>query len=130
MDEQSAGFSWSKVEDLLNFAPATPTATLKVNHDNVLAAAKVIQSQIDSLSQVVDVHGPALIVDAAADDPVSRDVANAWNYRLVGAEDSYSARISDYVNSLLKLMSQLRDSAKTYGFSDQDIAGSFGTTVV
>lgn len=124
----SAAFSWSEV---LNFVPAAaPTATLTVNHDNVLAAAKIIQAQIDALMEAIDLHGPSLIIEPAAGDPVSQDAANAWNYRLVGADDSYAARINEYLNSLNTLMSQLRDSAKTYGFGDQDIATSFGTTVV
>lgn len=123
----SAAFSWAEV---LNFVPAAaPTATLTVNHDNVLAAAKIIQAQIDVLMDAIRLHGPALRIEQAADDPVSIDAAMAWNARLVDNEDSYANRINEYLNSLNMLMSQLRDSAKTYGFSEQDITGTFGTTL-
>ncbi|MEV4311736.1 hypothetical protein [Actinocrispum sp. NPDC049592] len=109
---------------------APPNATLTVNHDNVLAAAKIIQTQIDALDDMLRNKAPTLVVDAAADDPVSQDAARAWNYRLVGADDSYASRITEYVLSLKKLVAQLKDSAKTYGFNEQDIAATFGTTVV
>ena len=124
-------FSWANVENMLDSVPAMPaSATLTVNHDNVLAAAKIIQTQIDALRDVFQQYAPTLRVDPAAGDPVSTDAARAWNFRLIGADDSYAARISQYLDSLRKVMSQLRDSAKTYGFNDQDIAASFGTTVV
>jgi hypothetical protein len=124
-----SAFSWAEVLKAVPTAP-TSSATLKVNHDNVLAAAKVIQTQIDTLKDTIRFHRPALLVEPAADDPVSQDAAVAWNFRLVGAEDSYAARINDYVDSLVNLINQLKDSAKTYGFSDQDIAGTFGGTTV
>jgi hypothetical protein len=75
-------------------------------------------------------HGPALVVEPAAGDPVSQDAAIAWNFRLVGADDSYAARIEEYVDSLVNLIRQLQDSARTYGFNDQDIAATFGGTTV
>ncbi|MET0133640.1 MAG: hypothetical protein ABW215_08595 [Kibdelosporangium sp.] len=122
-----SAFSWSEV---LNFMPAAPAGeTLTVNHDNVLAAAKIIQTQIDALMDTVDAHKFALRIEQPANDPVSVDVALAWNDRLVDSEDSYVTRINEYLQSLMLLMTQLRDSAKTYGFNDQDIAGSFGATV-
>jgi hypothetical protein len=130
MNETTGSSFWAQVSEVLSFVPTTPaSATLTVNHDNVLAAAKIIQTQIDTLDDILGTKGPALVVDPAADDPVSQDAARAWNYRLVGADDSYAARIADYVLSLKKLVAQLKDSAKTYGFNEQDIAAAFGTTV-
>jgi hypothetical protein len=120
-------FSWA---DVLKYVPTAPTAaTLKVNHGNVLAAAKIIQAQIDALDRVIYDHKRSLFVEAAAGDPVSVDAADAWNYRLVGADDSYAARITEYLDSLRKLITQLRESAKAYGFNDQDITASFGTKI-
>jgi hypothetical protein len=124
-----SAFSWAEVLKAVPTAPVS-SATLKVNHDNVLAAAKVIQTQIDALKDAIKMHGPALVVEPAAGDPVSQDAATAWNFRLVGADDSYAARIEEYVDSLVNLIRQLQDSAKTYGFSDDDIAATFGGTTV
>ncbi len=119
------------LNEVIQAIPTTPpNATLTVNHDNVLAAAKIIQTQIDALSDAFSQNAPALRIDNSAEDPVSRDAARAWNHRLVGADDSYAARIQQYLESLNKVAAQLRDSAKTYGFNDQDIAATFGTTVV
>lgn len=127
--EQTGSLSWAQALELVPEAPRG-TATMKVNHDNVLAAAKIIQAQIDALLDSVRVHGPSLLVEPTADDPVSVDAASAWNFRLVGADDSYAARIAEYLQSLNLLVTQLKDSAKTYGFNEQDIAAVFGRTPV
>jgi hypothetical protein len=131
MNETTGSSSWETIANLLNSVPTMPaSATVTVNHDNVLAAAKIIQAQIDALNDVFTMNAPNLRIDNSAEDPVSKDAARAWNHRLLGADDSYAARISEYLDSLHKVLNQLRDSAKTYGFNDQDIAASFGTTVV
>nr|WP_052478067.1 hypothetical protein [Kibdelosporangium sp. MJ126-NF4]CEL15768.1 hypothetical protein [Kibdelosporangium sp. MJ126-NF4]CTQ93694.1 hypothetical protein [Kibdelosporangium sp. MJ126-NF4] len=128
MEETTGSQSWADVLAIPE-APAG-SATMKVNHDNVLAAAKIIQTQIDALNDTLTLHGPALVVEPTADDPVSLDAAEAWNFRLVLADDSYGARINEYVESLNKLVTQLKDSAKTYGFNEQDITAAFGGTSV
>jgi hypothetical protein len=131
MNETTGSSPWETIANLLNGVPTMPaSATVTVNHDNVLAAAKIIQTQIDTLKEVFSQNRHSLNIEPAADDLVSIDAARAWNFRLVGADDSYAARIDDYLTSLHRVVSQLRDSAKTYGFNDQDIAATFGTTVV
>lgn len=131
MNETTGSGFWANVLNMLDAVPTMPAnATLTVNHDNVLAAAKIIQTQVDALSDVVHQHWPLLNFDEMAPDLVSRDAARAWNYRLVGADDSYAARIDQYLQSLRDVVSQLKDSAKKYGFSDQDIAATFGTTAI
>lgn len=128
---ETTGSTWANLAALMTGVPTLPaSATVTVNHDNVLAAAKIIQSQIDALKDVFSQNRNALNIEPAADDLVSLDAARAWNFRLVGADDSYAARIEEYLTSLQRVVSQLRDSAKTYGFNDEDIAASFGTTVV
>ncbi|RSM68903.1 hypothetical protein DMH04_46835 [Kibdelosporangium aridum] len=128
MNETTGSLSWADVLAAVPESAPTSTATMKVNHDNVLAAAKIIQTQIDALTDAIRLNGPSLIIEPTADDPVSVDAANAWNHRLVGADDSYAARIGDYLQSLNLLIKQLRDSAKTYGFNEQDIEAAFGGT--
>ncbi|WP_083753926.1 hypothetical protein [Actinosynnema sp. ALI-1.44] len=129
MEETTGSLSWAQALASIPEAPAG-AATLKVNHDNVLAAAKIIQTQIDALNDTFATHSRSLMIEPTAEDPVSVDAASAWNFRLVLADDSYAARITDYVTSLRNIMSQLQNSAKTYGFNDQDIAAVFGTTTV
>ncbi|CAM3436047.1 hypothetical protein KIPE111705_08570 [Kibdelosporangium persicum] len=130
MNETTGSSFWANMLASMPEAPPASTATMKVNHDNVLAAAKIIQTQIDALTDTFRHHGQALFVEPTADDPVSQDAAAAWNFRLVEADDSYAARIQDYMESLKKLITQLKESAKTYGFSEQDIEASFGGVVV
>jgi len=127
---ETTGLSWTNVESLLESVPTMPTnATLTVNHDNVLAAAKIIQTQIDALHDIVRDNWRDVRLDDGPEDLVSRDAARAWNHRLMGADDSYATRIDQYVDSLRAVVSQLKDSAKKYGFSDEDIAAAFGTTI-
>jgi hypothetical protein len=131
MNETTGSGFWANVVDMLEAVPTMPAnATLTVNHDNVLAAAKIIQTQIESLQDVVRDNWHALSFDQVPGDLISRDAARAWNHRLVGADDSYAVRIDQYMDSLRSVVSQLKDSAKKYGFSDQDIADTFGATQV
>ena len=134
MDEQGGSFvdgMFGGPGGWLDQTTATPApygaAKIKVNHDNVLAAAKIIQTQVDALFDVLRLRGEELPVVPAGNDRVSIEVANAWNDRLIGADDSYASRVALYVESLQKLVTQLRDSAKQYGFSEEDIATSFGS---
>lgn len=133
MDEQGGSFAddmFGGAGGWLEQTTATPApyspSTIKVNHDNVLAAAKIIQTQVDSLSDVLRSRGGDLGVVPAGEDRVSVDVANAWNHRLLMADDSYASRVGLYVDSLQKIITQLQDSAKQYGFSEEDISVSFG----
>ena len=47
MNEATGQSLWSTVLQEVPTSPAS-TATLKVNHDNVLAAAKIIQTRVDA----------------------------------------------------------------------------------
>jgi hypothetical protein len=127
--ESSADSMFGGPGGWLSQATATPSlgsAKIKVNHDNVLAAAKIIQAQVDVLSDVIRDRMGDLAVIPPGNDRVSVEAANAWNNRLFLAEDSYANRVVQYVESLRKIVSQLTDSAKHYGFTEEDIAASFG----
>jgi hypothetical protein len=105
---------------------AQTTGTFTVTKDNVLAAAKIIQTQADALQRKLDGARYDLEVAAPGNDDVSIRVAPAWNDLLVYNENSYANRIKQYVDGLHKLAQQCADSAKTYGYSDEDIAAAFG----
>jgi hypothetical protein len=97
-----------------------------VNHDNILAAAKIIQSQVDSLGTLVSDAGFDLPIDQPGDDIVSTKVAEAWNDLLIFNDDSYIARINEYVVGLTNLVQQLKDTAKTYGYNEEEITAALG----
>ncbi|KAA2260097.1 hypothetical protein F0L68_20430 [Solihabitans fulvus] len=111
----------------LTKTPAGPAQSFTVNHDNVLQAAKVIQDQADQLQDLyrnsVDVLGVNLPASA---DLVNKDIADAWNDRLLLADDSYGARVGQYITSLNKLTGQLRDAAKQYGFTEDEVTSALG----
>jgi hypothetical protein len=108
------------------FANAPASGKFVVNHDNVLAAAKIIQAQVDSLDDRTSDAKFDLVVDGPGDDVVSAKVAESWNQVLVWNDDSYAARVQEYVGSLNRLVTQLIDTAKAYGYNDADIASSLG----
>ena len=95
--------------------------TITVNRDNVLAAAKIIQGVLDRESITVLDNLQKLRVRPAGTDPVSVESAEAWNARLLDADDSYAHRVGRYLNGLYQLVQNLVDTAKRYGYGEQEI---------
>jgi hypothetical protein len=103
---------------------AKTTGTFTVNPDNVLAAAKIIHTLAANLNdELVDARD-SLEIAPPGDDDVSVRVAPAWNDVLVRRPDSYANRIQQYVDGLTNLAEQCKNSAKAYGYTDQQIAGA------
>lgn len=98
-----------------------------VNEDNVLAAGKIIQAQIDALKDRLDDSKGDLRVVPPGSDRVSGLVAEEWNKRLIDDEGSYAARVDAYIVGLENLVTQLRDSALGYGYNEEEIAAALGT---
>lgn len=119
-----AGAALEAARSLMGGSPAS--GQFVVNHDNILAAAKIIQTQADSLRDLVSLAGEDLRIDQPGEDIVSLKVAEAWNNVLVIEEDSYVSRIGEYVLGLNNLVQQLSDSAKTYGYNEEEIAAALG----
>ncbi len=111
--------------DQLNATMAQTSGTFTVTPDNVLAAAKIIQTQADTLRDKLDSAEDALRVVPPADDDVSTRMAPAWNDLLLDRPDSYRYRIRSYVEGLYNLASQCADSARTYGYTEEEIAAAF-----
>ncbi|RDI29771.1 hypothetical protein [Lentzea flaviverrucosa] len=99
-----------------------------VNEGNVLKAGVIIQDQAAVLARALRKAESHLDVDVNSSDSgiVSSNIAGAWNRRLTMGDDSYVGRIRLYVESLDKLSGQLRESAKQYGFSEEEITTTFG----
>ncbi|RLK60381.1 PE domain-containing protein [Actinokineospora cianjurensis] len=111
----------------LHHPTATSAGQFLINHDNVLAAAKVIQTQIDSLQGRLRGALSELTIAAPGEDDVSHQVAKEWNDRLVQQPGSYRERVLEYVDSLQDLVDQLQESAKTYGYTEGEISSAIGT---
>jgi hypothetical protein len=103
------------------------SGTFTVNKDNVLAAGRIVESQADALQEVWKNCVVNLRIKAPGTDDVSVRMALGWNDRLVDDDDSYKNRINDYIAGLRKLAVQLGDTAKSYGYTEDQIATAFGT---
>lgn len=111
--------------DHLNATMPQTSGTFTVTPANVLAAAKIIETQAVALQDKLDQAEDHLRVTPPGDDDVSTRVAPAWNDLLLDNADSYRNRIRAYVDGLHNLARQCADSAKTYGYTDEQIAGAF-----
>lgn len=95
---------------------------IKVNEGNILQAAKIIATVLEREQAKVEHHLMALRIEPMAGDPVSVEAAEAWNRALLDGPDSYRARVVDYLLGLNTLVSNITDSAKQYGYNEDDIA--------
>jgi hypothetical protein len=105
---------------------AVNSGTFTVNRDNVLAAAKIVEAEADALQEKVRSIRKDLRVEPPGDDDVSIRMASAWNDILVDNDDSYRNRIMEYIAGLRRLSVQLGDSARSYGYSEDEISAAFG----
>ncbi|OLF09469.1 hypothetical protein BLA60_20145 [Actinophytocola xinjiangensis] len=101
------------------------SGTFTVNQDNVLAAARIIESQAEHLSRLLRLSKRGIRIEPPGSDDVSTRMSKAWNDRLLDDEDAYARRIGEYVLGLRKLAIQLGDTAKAYGYSEEQIEAAF-----
>ncbi|PPK67888.1 PE domain-containing protein [Actinokineospora auranticolor] len=116
----------NRLSETLLHATAPSGGRFVVNKDNVLAAAKIIDTQAESLRRTVDSASDGLQVAPPGEDEVSVRVAEAWNNRLVFDLDSYRGRIGEYITGLESLVEQLANTAKSYGHSEESITAALG----
>lgn len=122
----AAGAALKAASEIAAQAPqAVGSGSFTVNKDNVLGAAKIIQTQSNELRETLKDSRWDLEIPPPGDDEVSTRMAAAWNDRLVNDEDSYANRIRLYVDSLDRLVQQLSDTAKAYGYSEEEIAAAY-----
>lgn len=106
-------------------ARGVTSGTFTVNQHNVLAAARIIEIQADALRRTWRDARRDMRIDPPGSDDVSTRIAPAWNDRLLAAEDSYANRVLEYITSLKKLAVQLGDTAKAYGYTEEQIEAAF-----
>ncbi|MGI5504078.1 hypothetical protein [Lentzea sp. CA-135723] len=124
----SAFHSASAFLDGLTSGPSSQN--FHVNKDTVLKAGVIIQEQAEVLQRALRMAKRDLQVHVGEDSAgmVSANVAGLWNRRLMTDDDSYVERIAQYVESLDHLAAQLQQSAKQYGFTEDEITNVFGKT--
>ncbi|MDQ3578858.1 MAG: hypothetical protein M3443_14975, partial [Actinomycetota bacterium] len=87
----------SKAADAITRGVPGAGGQFVVNHDNILAAANIIQVQVDTLEDLLADRSQDLYVQAPGNDEVSMRMADEWNKRLIIDDDSYSYRVNDYI---------------------------------
>ncbi|WP_033428344.1 hypothetical protein [Saccharothrix syringae] len=98
----------------------------KVTKETVLQAGKLINNQVAELREAYRGAFRDLRVDPRGLDDLNREIAEAWNDRLVENDDSYANNVERYIKSLGGLVDQLRAAAKQYGHTDEDIQAAMG----
>jgi hypothetical protein len=98
----------------------------EVSKETVLQAGTVINDQIDALRKSYRVAQRDLRVPPEGLDDLNREIAEAWNDRLVERDDSYAPRVEEYIDSLMGLVEQLRGAAKQYGHTEEDVEAAMG----
>ena len=118
------------IGNMFNFAGAggLTSGQFTVNPGNVMAAAKIISSQAEALDVLHWDCRDRLSIDPPGGDEISKRMVDAWNDLLVSNEDSYSNRVDQYVVSLRSLVTQIEGAARSYGYTDEQIAAALGKT--
>ncbi|GAA3880959.1 hypothetical protein GCM10022243_51980 [Saccharothrix violaceirubra] len=98
-----------------------------VDKETVLQAGKIVFDQALRLNDALRRAERGLLVKLGPNaDPVNEDVAAAWNARLIEGPESYAGRVRQYRTSLSNLVDQLREVAKQYGFTEDEVVSAMG----
>jgi ribosomal protein L10 len=103
-------------------------ASITVNKDNVLQAAKIIGDVLNNEGRNIQQNLARLSIAPPAQDVVSVQAAQQWNARLVTDPDSYANRVNQYLQSLQQVADNLATTAQNYGYTEQQIADAFKQT--
>jgi hypothetical protein len=99
---------------------------LTVNHDTVLQVGKIIHDQWRQLNEITLPKVMNLQVGVLGQDLVSQAATDEWVKIIAGNDDSYTRRITQYIDGLGKLADQLKTAAQQYGFTEEQIKDAFG----
>ncbi|HEX2299901.1 MAG TPA: hypothetical protein VHH34_15550 [Pseudonocardiaceae bacterium] len=99
-------------------------AAFVVSPDEVLAKHAALLTEADEFQAFLDHIQDRLFMQPCGDDPVSHDVARVVTHRLVEAEGSYFNVCQQWVNNLYQTAEALAETARGYGFTDEDIAAA------
>ncbi|HEX4224847.1 MAG TPA: hypothetical protein VHZ97_20940 [Pseudonocardiaceae bacterium] len=103
-------------------------ASITVNQDNVLQAARIINDVLNNEGRDIQQNLARLAIAPPAQDVVSVQAAQQWNARLVTDPDSYANRVNQYLQSLQQVADNLSATALNYGYTEQQVADAFKQT--
>lgn len=98
---------------------------LTVNVDNVLAIGAAFHAEAERIDGLVETFAGQMVTAPALGDPASADYAAALSALLVHNPDSYVVRAREYVAELRGVAAECEASARTYGYTDEEIRTAF-----
>lgn len=104
---------------------ASAGVKIVVDQNNILEAMRIIESEAQHFRAQLSVRADSMRVHEMGSDPVSAEVARVLTARFVGDDDSYAKRCSDYAAMLEGLAQQLCESARVYGFTEEEVMARF-----
>jgi hypothetical protein len=96
-----------------------------VHKENVLAIGAAFHAEAKRIEGLVGEVSAQMVTTPALGDPASADYAAALSQLLVHNEDSYVERARAYVTELRGVATQCEESARAYGFTDEEIRTAF-----
>jgi hypothetical protein len=91
----------------------------------VLTKHAALLAEADDFRLFLERIWDQLFMTPMGGDPVSHDVAHAVTDRIRDAEDSYFNVCQQWVDNLYQAAEALAETARQYGFTDEEIAASF-----
>jgi hypothetical protein len=107
--------------------PQAAGPTFVVSRDEVLAKRAALLAEAADFRQFLDSIWDDLRMEPMGGDLVSLDVARAVTDRIRDADDSYFNVCQQWVNNLRQAAEALAETARQYGYTDEEIAASFTT---
>jgi hypothetical protein len=96
-----------------------------VSRDEVLAKHAALLAEADDFRLFLERVWDQLFMTPMGGDPVSHDVAHVVTDRIRDAEDSYFNVCQQWVDNLYRTAEALAETARQYGYTDEEIAASF-----
>jgi hypothetical protein len=94
---------------------------LQVNRDNVLQVRNALKTESVRLGNVMAIHGQMLHVGECGPDPVSEPAAELFNDKV----RALAHQCNGYAQALGDSANALEQSARAYGYSEEQIKASF-----
>jgi len=93
---------------------------LQVNRDNVLQVRNALKTESDRLGDLMLFHGPMLHVGECGPDPISIPAAASFNAKV----EALANQCRLYVRTLGEAAGELAETARTYGYTEEQIEAS------
>lgn len=101
-----------------------PGHGIQVTPEQLLAAAKIIEAQANTLADRLVAAEGSIRVDAPAHDVVSVHVVEVWNTLVTDGDEALLPRAMAYLDSVRALAARLRAAAGGYtGDEEMSVAG-------